>query len=253
MFLWPLFSWGRDSTAKSFNLKLFLLYQYGYSESPRIKKHMLIPLFAHHRFGTQDENYYREMRQFLLYVNLNTRSETMEARYHVFIPFWWHLRRHYRHEEEDWRYIKLWPLFSYTSDTNGNRHFQTLALWPLYSEDVDRIWGPIWNIYEYHRFENGDRYHSALLRTFSIYSGESKKRVFLLGFDYYKSNNAFSFQFLGGLLGYRSRVVVEAERQGMEIRSVSADGGELPYQTGGGSDEHTAKRERTIRLFWFNI
>ncbi|MDH5656901.1 MAG: hypothetical protein OEZ34_13390, partial [Spirochaetia bacterium] len=234
----PMFSWGRDKKAGNFNLKLFwFFYQYGYSKNPLMKKHVIFPFWIHYRFGSEDGSYYRDSKIVLLYAKMQTRSTIVDSDYHIFFPFYWNAKRHYKQEDVKEKYIKIWPLFHYRKDTAGNRHFRTLDLWPFRSEKVDRYWGPIWTLYEYGRMDNGDRYHSVLLRLFSTYKSENRRRIFLAGFDTMKSKDEFSIQFLGGLFGYYRKKFSDEE--------VSLDGV--------AEEDRKKKIKRRIKLFWYTF
>lgn len=255
---WPLFSWGWDDKREAFNVKLFLgLYQYGRSKDPYIKKHFLlipyptpwfflqfipVPIFMHYRFGSKDGKYYRDTKFFFLYGKQITKSAVLESENYFLIPFFWYHNKRYNQEEEWDRYVKIWPLFNYSNDSLGNIHFRTLDLWPWKSDKVDRYWGPIWTLYQYDRFENGDVYHSLLLRSFSTYKSEHRRRVFVLGNDFMKSEKEFSFQILGGLFGYHRRNLEPGEKD---------LSGRLT------EEEMTERKKRkslkTWKVFWFSF
>ena len=235
----PMFSWGRDKKTESFNLKLFwFLYQYGYSKDPYVKKHIIFPFWIHYRYGSKDSKYYRDSKIVLLFSKLETHSKILDSKYYTFFPFFWYAKRHFKQEDVKEKYIKIWPLFHYQRDSRGSVHFRTLDLWPFRSERVDRYWGPVWTLYEYSRMDNGDRYHSALLRLFSTYRSEKRRRVFFLGFDTMKSKNEFSVQFLGGLFGYY--------RKKIDPDEIALDGSDI-------SSSGQKKNRRRVKLFWYTF
>jgi len=240
-FLWPLFGWGHDKSRGAFDLKLFMLYLYGHSKKPAVKYNILFPIAGYHRFGSEDGKYYRDLSFFLLAGRLRTESSLLTSNYKFLIPVYWNLYRHYKKEDEWEKYYKIWPLFVYTKDSLGNRRFQSLALWPLASDEIDRLWGPIWTLYEYRKYQNGDRYHSVLFRTFSMYRGEEKRHYFALGFDFFKSKTELSFQFLGGLFGFHRKKFVEQNQTTFE--GVPVDG----------KEKKETKPENHLRLLWITF
>jgi hypothetical protein len=214
-FLWlpllgGLFAYGEDTAtdALSYNA-FFFLYQYARNTDPVNYKHIIFPFWGKYRFGTSDkddEPYYKEL-EFIspFYVNLTTRSATLDSDYHMVVPFYWNDRRYFHKSRESEGYLKFWPLFRYISDSAGRREFRSLTLWPFRSDQFDRNWGTLWSLFEWNTYRNGDKYFATLFRLYSRYwNPESRhSRHFLLGFETHSTPEYWSVEFLGGFLGYR--------------------------------------------------
>ncbi len=211
-FLWlPFFgglaSYGRDNVKEEESYTfLFSLFQYHKSKDPGIEKLVLFPFYGHYRFGELDGGerspFYKEATFITpLYAHLETYSSIFDSDYHFFIPFYLDLKRYYHKEREEESYIKFWPFFKYVESNNGRIEFSSLALWPLRSDQFDKVWGPLYSIVEYRQHENGDQYISFLLRLYSQYWNESESHYFLAGLEWHNEERHWSFEILGGLLG----------------------------------------------------
>jgi hypothetical protein len=201
--LWPLFSWGKDTKRESWNMNLFwFLYMYRYNKDPYIYMNLSVPFGGVYKYGDKDGNYRNEFRYALLWANLKTNSALVESDYNFLIPFYWNNHRFYKKEMEEENYLKVWPLFYRKEDSRGNYTFQTLALWPFRTDDFDRVWGPLWSLYEFKKFENNDRYYSLLFRLYSVYYNEEETRRFILGVTTHNSGQQKGFSVFGGLFGY---------------------------------------------------
>ncbi len=219
---WPIsiVSWGRDRKVGAYEFRLLtFIYQYGYSETPLIRKHIFFPFYGYYRFNNYEFTFVTPF-----YHNLKTHSLIMESDYTFLIPFYTQEDRYYRRERTQEWYLKVWPFFNYMEDTRGNLSFRTLdLLWPWRSDTWDRLWGPVWSIVEYRTMENGDKYFSLFLRIYSQYWNDEEFHLFFLGFEFHRTRRYWSFEFLGGLFGFRR---------------------DYP---------DLGKPENTVRLFWLNL
>jgi len=210
--LWPLFTWGSDTKRESYNIHLFwFFYQYEYNKDPYIRKHIIFPFYGHYRFGDAKGEYFNDTEFYFLWVNMQTRSAVMDSDYQMLIPFYYNEHRYFKASGEHDYYLKIWPLFSKTEDTRGNLAMGSLALWPFRADEFERNWSPFWSIWEYRRYENEDRYLSFLFRLVSFYYNEEESHKFILGFETHDTPDEYSFQFLGGFLGYTYRDKPEKE------------------------------------------
>jgi len=201
--LWPLFSWGWDDNPKrnAFDLNiLWFLFQYGYNDDPVVRKRIFFPFYGYYRFEHFEGTFITP-----LFTQLKTHSIVAETNYNIliFAPTVWVSDRYYRQERESESYFKIWPLFQYVTDSRGNSGFRTLTLWPFRSDEFERLWGPLYSLFEYQKFENGDRYFATMFRIYSQYWNEKEFHLFFLGFEYHRTELYWSFEFLGGLLGMR--------------------------------------------------
>lgn len=229
LFIMPFVSWGSDKKTNSFNFNaLWFLYQYEYNDSPMIRKNIIFPFYGYYRFAFKEATFYGPF-----YVNLQTHSYIFESKTDIvgaIVPLYWKTERFYL---QDWKrtlYLKIWPLFQYIRDDRGNREFRSLVLWPARSDNFERFWGPIYSLLEYREFANGDRYFSVMLRIFSRYWNARENHLFILGFEYHNTPRYWSWEFLGGLFGFRHR----------RTRLATLDTAALPS-------------ENTIRLFWLDL
>lgn len=212
-FLWlPLLggfvAWGEDKVGNTFNFNaLFFLYQYGTSDDPVIRRHVIFPFYGYYRFGNTDEDdktYYNEGLFITpLYARLRTNSEVLESDYTFLLPFLTWNERFYKKERESDSFFKLWPLFQTLETSGGRREFRSLVLWPFRSDQFEKDWGTLYSLVEVNRYENGDRYFSTLWRIYSRYWNETEEHHFLIGLELHLTPRLFEVSFLGGFLGFR--------------------------------------------------
>jgi hypothetical protein len=107
-----------------------------------------------------------------LYFRLRKKTEYMESDYTVSALIVWRFAREYRGKPDpsygnSWRYFKIWPLFQYEHDDRGNMAFSTLSLLPFRDPDgYELMYQPFWTLFEYRRFESGEKRLGLLLRTY---------------------------------------------------------------------------------------
>lgn len=211
-------AWGADKKTDSFYFRaLWFLFQYERSNDPYIRKTIVFPFWGRYRFGRPDQTYYKEFEFWTpFYVGLNSNSSSMVTdNDYVGILFYQDLDTYYKKEREREQYIKFWPLFKYREDSYGNMDIAVPAFWPFRADNTERIWAPILagGLFEYREYENGDRYLSFLLRSYSQYWNENETHIFVLGFEVHDEPDFWSVEFLGGLLGFKRVHLTEDESE----------------------------------------
>lgn len=202
-FLWfpilgALFSYGYDKRTQEQDWNaLFFLFQYGRNDDEDYRKMIFFPFYGYYRFA------YKETR-FLtpFYFRLSSDTYHIKSSETYLIPFWWRTNRTYVQWGREENYYKLWPLFRWHEDRDGNLTWNLLSLFPLKSEIVERIWDPVWSIVEYQRLSNGEKRLSLLMRLYTQRWSKEEFHVhipFLV--EYSSTPEKTSYQFLYGFFG----------------------------------------------------
>lgn len=258
---WPLIAaWGSDKKTGAFDFKaLLFLIQRTKSKDPYINKFFFLPFYGFYDFGNfEDEstdNFSATKEGYFItpfYAKLKTHSVILESEYTSLFPVYINNKRYYRKERENERYLKIWPLFRYQSDTRGNMSFRTITLLPWRSDQFEKVWGPYYSLMEYNRYENGDRYFSLFFRMYAQYWNASEFHLFLLGlFEFHSTPDYWSFKILGGLFGYRRDYARPAAEPLLEPLSP------LPARLGPTPEADVMGRplpgRNSFYLFWFRI
>jgi hypothetical protein len=229
--LWPLFSWGGDKKTDAYDVNLFwILFQYSRNTDPYINKLIVFPLFGSYTFGSKgsvkdSDGVYSRSFAFItpFFMRQKISSALIEGNDLYIFPFFMTTHTFYKRERDEERYVKVWPVFSYSKSTSGALSFRMLTLLPVRSDEFERVWGPYYSLVEYNRYENQDRYFSLLFRTYSRYWNDVDEHHFLAGFNIDHTPEVTGVEFLGGFLGFRR------EYKRMETHS------------------------NVLRLFWFSI
>ena len=209
---WSLLAWGHDKKTESSDFKaLFFLFQRTKSKDPYIDKLIVMPFYGYYDFGNfEDEStqgYSATKEGYFItpfFTKLKTHSVILEAEYTSLFPFYINNKRYYRKERESVNYFKFWPLVRYQHDTRGNMSIRALSLLPWRSDMFEKVWGPYYSLFEYNRYENGDRYFSLFFRLYSQYWNAREFHLYLFWlFEMHSTPHYWSFKVLGGLLGYR--------------------------------------------------
>ncbi|WP_167881145.1 hypothetical protein [Leptospira gomenensis] len=190
---------------KDFNA-LFFLIQYGTNQDEDYKKLILFPFYGHYRFASKQTTFVTP-----LYFRLQSDTYHIQSEDTFFIPFYFNSKRHYVQWDRDESYLKLWPLFKYQKDREGNVVWNLLSLFPIKSEVVDRIWDPLWSIVEYQKLSNGEKRVSILMRAYTQRWTETEFHAsvpFLL--EVSLTPEKTSWKFLYGLVGYER---IESDRK----------------------------------------
>ena len=133
------------------------------------------------------------------------RSDTygVKSNSYYLIPFFYYKEMHYIKEERADSYYKVWPIFKWHRDAEGNLFWNTLSLFPIRSTTLERIWDPFVSIIEYKKFINGEKRLSLMMRSYTQRWTEDELHIyvpFLLDLSLEKEKT--SWKFLYGFLGY---------------------------------------------------
>lgn len=171
--LWPFFSWGYDKKlgVKEYNLP-WPLVQIGDSRKPFVKKRIFFPFYGYYRYGKNETFFVTP-----LYFSLKKKGARYDSAYYTnFLIVWWYKRDyHFGNEKHGnyWRYFKIWPLFSIEYNEKGDYHFNMLSLFPFRDkEGYEFMYEPLWTLFEYRRYKNGEKRLGLLFRTFYQRWGE---------------------------------------------------------------------------------
>ncbi|EKS06518.1 hypothetical protein [Leptospira santarosai] len=193
------FGYGYDKRTgeKDFNA-LFFLFQYGTNQDEDYGKLILFPFFGHYRFASKQTTFVTPF-----YFHLQTDTYHIQSDDTFLIPFYFNSKRKYVQWDRDESYLKLWPVFKYQKDREGNVIWNVLSLFPIKSEVVDRIWDPLWSILEYQKLSNGEKRVSVLMRMYTQRWTETEFHAsvpFILELELTPEKT--SWKFLYGLIGY---------------------------------------------------
>lgn len=240
-FLWPLYSseqqWSDDALLAE-RLTLFPLY--ASFDSPTVtSRTWLWPFFGYATDTKTDEHEYDYFWPFWLTVRGEQRSVTRFLPFYAQEEtadasknwYFWPLYRsdtmqspHYRQERQNLLYFlynnkterwakdgkdrqrtSLWPLFLYTRTPDGDKSLTLPApLEPLLDkEGIEKLWAPLWRIYEQHWNDRGE---GSLSLFWNLYwfSANSEAQGWEL-FPIYRQRTASSFhevQILKGLINF---------------------------------------------------
>ncbi|XDD51742.1 hypothetical protein AB3N59_08485 [Leptospira sp. WS92.C1] len=193
------FGYGYDKRTgeRDFNA-LFFFIQYGVNQDEDYAKLILFPFFGFYRFASKQTTFITPF-----YFHLQTDTFHIQSDDTFLIPFFFHSKRHYVQWDRDERYLKLWPLFKYQKDREGNVIWNLLSLFPIKSEVVDRIWDPLWSIVEYQKLSNGEKRVSILMRAYSQRWTQTEFHASIpLLMELSLTPEKTSWKFLYGLIGY---------------------------------------------------
>ena len=166
--LWPFFSWGYSRKAGNYEVNFpWPIVQIQESVSPSITKRIFFPFYGYYRYQNRETFFLTPLYFTLINTKQNFRSE-----YSYSFLIVWYFKRDYVLSPSPvygsrWRYFKIWPLFQYEYDDRGNLSFNTLSLLPWRDpEGYERLYQPFWTLFEYKRFQTGERRLGVLLRLY---------------------------------------------------------------------------------------
>lgn len=164
--LWPFFSWGYDKRIGDWELNIpWPLVMLKDTESPKIHKRIFFPVYGEYRYENEDTLFITP-----LYIRLRKKSALFDSEQHVSFAIFWFYRRSYhgrsdRYYGREWRYFKLWPLFSIEYNDRGDKAFNMLTLFPFRDRDgYEKMYQPFWSILEYARYRDGEKRLGLLMR-----------------------------------------------------------------------------------------
>ncbi|PJZ68408.1 hypothetical protein CH373_16045 [Leptospira perolatii] len=205
-FLWfpilgSLFSYGYDRRTQERDLNfLYFIFQYGRNDDEDYRKLIFFPFYGYYRYAFKETRFFTPF-----YFRLSSDTYHIKSSETYLIPFWWKLNRNYVQWGREETYYKLWPLFRWHEDRNGNLSWNFLSLFPIKSEAIERIWDPIWSIVEYQRLTNGERRLSLLMRLYTQRWTKDEFHVhvpFLVELSVTPEKT--SYKFLYGFFGYEN-------------------------------------------------
>ncbi len=220
--LWPFFAWGydRDRGHSEYHLP-WPFVQIGESDSPRMRKRIFFPFYGSYTYEGNETMFVTP-----LYFRLTKKTSSYKSDYHTAALIFWYRKKDFIKPDPEhgswWRYFKMWPVFSLEYDESGAFSFNTLSLLPMRDkEGYERMYEPLWSVFEYRNNGKGDRSMGLLMRTYFQRWGD----------DYFE--NAVPFVF-----SYKSR-------HGRVARMSLLPFGMFSY-------EHN-REGKTLSLFWFPI
>ena len=166
--LWPFFSWGYNKKTVNFEINFpWPLVQIQDCLNPFIRKRIYFPFYGSYQYRNKEAFFITP-----LYFSLITDSRNFRSEYYINCFIVWYFKREYRNATHpvygnSWRYFKIWPLFQYEHDDRGNMTFNMLSLLPFRDpEGYERMYQPFWTLFEYRRFQCGERRLGILLRLY---------------------------------------------------------------------------------------
>lgn len=164
--LWPFFSWGYDKRIGDWELNIpWPLVMLKDTERPKIRKRIFFPVYGEYRYEDNETMFITP-----LYIRLRKKSDLFDSQEHISFVIFWYFRRSYHGDPDpyygrEWRYFKMWPLFSVEYNDRGDRSFSMLTLLPFRDrEGYEKMYQPFWSIVEYSRFRDGEQRLGLLMR-----------------------------------------------------------------------------------------
>jgi hypothetical protein len=200
--LGSLFGYGYDKKTSEVNYNfLFFLFQYGYSNARDYRKHIFFPFYGYSNFASKQ---FRFITPF--YVNLQTDSYGIKSDLIYIIPFFIYNTKHFVKEERTDSYFKFWPLFLYHKDGEGNLSWNLFSILPIRSGTFERVWDPLFSIFEYKKFIHGEKRISILMRLYTQRTAEDEFHLYIpFLLDLSLERESTRWKVLYGLVGYERR------------------------------------------------
>ncbi|MEM7181036.1 MAG: hypothetical protein AAF518_08990 [Spirochaetota bacterium] len=195
----PFYSYGYDrKTGATEYRALFSFIQYGYSNDKDYRKTIFFPFYGRSHFAKKTAVFITP-----LYFHLESDTYHIRSSSYYLIPFYFQSRRWYVKEKKLSAYYKLWPLFRYYKDKDGNLSYNSLTFLPVRSVYADKIWDPILSLFSYSKQINGEKKLSLLMSLYSQrWSRDDFHAYIPLLLDYSKTETSRKWEILYGLLGY---------------------------------------------------
>ena len=194
-----LFSYGYDNrtTEKDYSA-LFFLLQYGYSNDKDYRKYIFFPFYGYSRYANKEFTF---ITPFI--YKMETDTYLIKSNSYYLIPFYHYNYQNYIKEERTDSYLKIWPLFLWHRDFEGNLNWNFLSLYPIRSETAEKVWDPIFSIIEYKKLINGEKRFSLMMRLYSQRWSENENHWNVpLFVDYSSKDEITKFRIFYGFLGY---------------------------------------------------
>ena len=196
--LWPFFLF--SSTPQSRNVHApWPFVQVSRSE---FNGHERRKLFLWPAWGrtVQGEKWYRFIAWPLFHQWNDTHGSEIVQRTWL-VPFYRH-QRHFSGNKRTSTELQIWPLFSMET-REQTFDLKALRLWPMAQNPIiDRIFAPLYTVFEYHRADNESLRWSLLWNTLRWESDQQNKQLTVpLLFDWQNSPTTTNFSLLKGLFG----------------------------------------------------
>lgn len=196
---WPFFSWGFDKKRGDFEINFpWPLVQIQNSENPRIRKRIFFPVYGEYEYKNTETFFVTP-----LHFSMKKHNKSFESEYYINFLLIWYFKREYKKEPSpvygsSWRYFKIWPLFQYEYDDRNNLSFNLLSLLPFRDpEGYEKMYQPFWTLFEYRRFQSGEKRLGLFLRLYYQQWGDGFLKIkipLLFSYGYHKSSaNSLSF------------------------------------------------------------
>lgn len=196
--LWPLFLFAKTPETTTVNAPwpIFQMRTTDDQNSPHDKLYIW-PAWG--RSGNNSRNYQFFAWPFFHQWHRATDAESVDRTW--LMPLYRHQRRTLNDITTD-DSLQLWPLFKRSRNENGEMHLQTLALWPLAKNRViDRLFTPLYTIFDYRHHENGNSHWSLLWNTAHGSTTEHGHEFSIpLLFHWHRNRNTARFSLLHGLI-----------------------------------------------------
>lgn len=206
-FLWfplinSLFSYGYDrKTGQTNYTALFILFQYTTSIKKDTEKLVFFPFYGYSYFANKEAEFITPF-----YIRLSQNTSHLKATSHFLLPFYSHMKNEYVQTGREDYYWKLWPLFRYHKDAEGNFGWNTLAIIPVRFEVMEDVWEPIFSIIEYKRSSNGEKRLHLITRLYTHRWTENESHIHIpILMEFSKSSTGFRYEFAYGLFGIDTR------------------------------------------------
>jgi hypothetical protein len=180
-FPWPFIQWGKGDDRSLF--RIFPIYGNKHLEGID-RGYILWPIYWY--VHQDDDRYQEDLNRFLLLSKDQTQV--------------------WKNEGKRQRRLRIWPLFYYRHEKEGNVLLYWPCLIPLDYEGVERNWAPLFSLYEYRRNPQGAS-ESKFLWGFYVHRQNASRELYELSFflTYYKAEDLSYFSLLKGLLEYRAQ------------------------------------------------
>ena len=131
------------------------------------KKQIFFPFYGIYEYNNKETFFITPF-----HFTLKKRTKNFDSEYHINLLIIWYFKRDYKKKPSpvygfSWRYFKIWPFFQYEYDDRGNLSFNSLSLFPFRDpEGYEKLYQPFWTIFEYKRFQSGEKRLGLILRLY---------------------------------------------------------------------------------------
>ncbi|TGL37257.1 hypothetical protein [Leptospira perdikensis] len=197
-----LFSYGYDKkTGQTNYTALFIFFQYTTSEKNDTQKLVFFPFYGFSYFANKEAEFITPF-----YIRLSQNTSHLKASSHFLLPFYSQMKSEYVQTGREDYYLKLWPLFRYHKDPDGNFGWNTLAIIPVRFEVMEDVWEPIFSIIEYKRSSNGEKRLHLITRLYTHRWTEEETHIHIpILLEYSKSPTGFRYELAYGFFGIDTR------------------------------------------------